>query len=123
MKYLNTDKAPLAIGPYTQAVEANGLLYTSGQIAINPETNEVDTKTIKEQTTQVCENLKAICKNANTDITKTIKTTCFLKDINDFTEFNEVYGRYFTNKPARSCVAVKDLPKGVLCEIELIAQL
>ena len=123
MKYLNTDKAPLAIGPYTQAVEVNGLLYTSGQIAINPETNEVDTKTIKEQTTQVCENLKAICKNANTDITKTIKTTCFLKDINDFTEFNEVYGRYFTNKPARSCVAVKDLPKGVLCEIELIAQL
>ena len=123
MKYLNTDKAPLAIGPYTQAVEVNGLLYTSGQIAINPETNEVDTKTIKEQTTQVCENLKAICKNANTDITKTIKTTCFLKDINDFTEFNEVYGQYFTNKPARSCVAVKDLPKGVLCEIELIAQL
>ncbi len=123
MKYLNTDKAPLAIGPYTQAVEAHGLLYTSGQIAINPETNEVDAKTIKEQTTQVCENLKAICKNANTDITKTIKTTCFLKDINDFTEFNEIYGQYFTNKPARSCVAVKDLPKGVLCEIELIAEL
>ncbi len=123
MEYLNTDKAPKAIGPYTQAIKTNGLLYTSGQIAINPKTNEVDTKTIKEQTTQVCENLKAICENAKTDITKTIKTTCFLKDINDFTEFNEVYGQYFTSKPARSCVAVKDLPKGVLCEIELIAEL
>ena len=123
MEYLNTDKAPKAIGPYTQAIKTNGLLYTSGQIAINPKTNEVDTKTIKEQTTQVCENLKAICESANTDITKTIKTTCFLKDINDFTEFNEVYGQYFTSKPARSCVAVKDLPKGVLCEIELIAEL
>lgn len=123
MEYVSTKNAPGAIGPYSQAIKSNGLLFTSGQIALNPETNTVVAKTIEEQTTQVCENLKAVCKGAGTDITKTVKTVCFLADINDFTAFNEVYGKYFTSKPVRSCVAVKDLPKGVLCEVELIAEL
>ncbi len=123
MEYVSTNKAPNAIGPYSQAIKINGLLFTSGQIAINPNTNTVEAKTIEEQTTQVCENLKAICLEAGTDISKTIKTTCFLADINDFAIFNEIYGKYFTGKPARSCVAVKDLPKNVLCEVELIAEL
>lgn len=123
MEYVSTNKAPNAIGPYSQAVKANGLLFTSGQIAINPETNEVEAKTIEEQTTQVCENLKAVVEAAGTSMDKVVKTVCFLADISDFAAFNEVYGTYFTSKPARSCVAVKDLPKGVLCEIELIAEL
>lgn len=123
MEYVATTNAPGAIGPYSQAVKANGLLFTSGQIAINPKTNGVDAVTIEEQTTQVCENLKAVCEAAGTSIEKVIKTTCFLADINDFAAFNAVYGQYFTSKPARSCVAVKDLPKGVLCEVEVIAEL
>ncbi len=123
MEYVSTNNAPNAIGPYSQAVKANGLLFTSGQIAINPATNEVKAKTIEEQTTQVCENLKAVVEAAGTTMDKVVKTVCFLADINDFAEFNEIYGTYFTSKPARSCVAVKDLPKGVLCEIELIAEL
>lgn len=123
MEYVSTNHAPNAIGPYSQAVKANGLLFTSGQIAINPATNEVEAKTIDEQTTQVCENLKAVVEDAGTTMDKVVKTVCFLADINDFTKFNEIYGTYFTSKPARSCVAVKDLPKGVLCEIELIAEL
>lgn len=123
MEYVATNNAPNAIGPYSQAVKANGMLFTSGQIAINPQTNDVDAKTIEEQTTQVCENLKAVVEAAGTTMDKVIKTVCFLADINDFAKFNEIYGTYFTSKPARSCVAVKDLPKGVLCEIELIAQL
>lgn len=123
MEYVATTNAPGAIGPYSQAVKANGLLFTSGQIAINPKTNNVDAVTIEEQTTQVCENLKAVCEAAGTSIEKVIKTTCFLADINDFAAFNAVYGTYFTSKPARSCVAVKDLPKGVLCEVEVIAEL
>ena len=123
MEYVATNNAPNAIGPYSQAVKANGLLFTSGQIAINPATNTVEAKTIEEQTTQVCENLKAVVEAAGTDISKVVKTVCFLADINDFGAFNEIYGKYFTSKPARSCVAVKDLPKGVLCEIELIAEL
>ncbi len=123
MEYVSTNHAPNAIGPYSQAVKANGLLFTSGQIAINPATNEVEAKTIDEQTTQVCENLKAVVEAAGTTMDKVVKTVCFLADINDFTKFNEIYGTYFTSKPARSCVAVKDLPKGVLCEIELIAKL
>ena len=123
MEYVSTNHAPNAIGPYSQAVKANGLLFTSGQIAINPATNEVESKTIDEQTTQVCENLKAVVEAAGTTMDKVVKTVCFLADINDFTKFNEIYGTYFTSKPARSCVAVKDLPKGVLCEIELIAEL
>lgn len=123
MEYVATNNAPNAIGPYSQAVKANGMLFTSGQIAINPQTNNVDAKTIEEQTTQVCENLKAVVEAAGTTMDKVVKTVCFLADINDFAKFNEIYGTYFTSKPARSCVAVKDLPKGVLCEIELIAQL
>ena len=123
MEYVATNNAPNAIGPYSQAVKANGLLFTSGQIAINPATNTVEAKTIEEQTTQVCENLKAVVEAAGTDMSKVVKTICFLADINDFGAFNEIYGKYFTSKPARSCVAVKDLPKGVLCEVELIAEL
>ena len=123
MEYVSTSNAPGAIGPYSQAVKANGLLFTSGQIAINPATGNVEAKTIAEQTKQVCENLKAVCEAAGTSLDKAVKTVCFLADINDFAAFNEVYGRYFTSKPARSCVAVKDLPKAVLCEIEVIAEL
>lgn len=123
MEYVSTNQAPNAIGPYSQAVRANGMLFTSGQIAINPSTNNVDAVTIEAQTTQVCENLKAVVEAAGTSMQKVVKTVCFLADINDFSAFNEVYGRYFVSKPARSCVAVKDLPKGVLCEIELIAEL
>ena len=123
MEYVSTNNAPNAIGPYSQAVKANGLLFTSGQIAINPETNAVEATTIEEQTEQVCKNLKAVVEAAGSDMTKVVKTVCFLADINDFVKFNEVYGRYFVAKPARSCVAVKDLPKGVLCEVELIAEL
>lgn len=123
MEYVATNNAPNAIGPYSQAVKANSLLFTSGQIAINPATNTVEAKTIEEQTTQVCENLKAVVEAAGTDMSKVVKTVCFLADINDFGAFNEIYGKYFTSKPARSCVAVKDLPKGVLCEVELIAEL
>lgn len=123
MEYVATNNAPNAIGPYSQAVKANGLLFTSGQIAINPATNTVEAKTIEEQTIQVCENLKAVVEAAGTDMSKVVKTVCFLADINDFGAFNEIYGKYFTSKPARSCVAVKDLPKGVLCEVELIAEL
>lgn len=123
MEYVSTTNAPNAIGPYSQAVKANGMLFTSGQIAINPETNNVDAKTIEEQTEQVCRNLKAVVEAAGSNMTKVVKTVCFLADINDFVKFNEVYGRYFVSKPARSCVAVKDLPKGVLCEVELIAEL
>ena len=123
MEYVSTNNAPNAIGPYSQAVKANGLLFTSGQIAINPETNTVEAVTIEEQTEQVCKNLKAVVEAAGSDMTKVVKTVCFLADINDFAKFNEVYGRDFVSKPARSCVAVKDLPKGVLCEVELIAEL
>ena len=123
MEYVSTNNAPNAIGPYSQAVKANGLLFTSGQIAINPETNTVEATTIEEQTEQVCKNLKAVVEAAGSDMTKVVKTVCFLADINDFAKFDEVYGRYFVSKPARSCVAVKDLPKGVLCEVELIAEL
>ncbi|MCC8073847.1 MAG: RidA family protein [Clostridiales bacterium] len=123
MEYVATNNAPGAIGPYSQAVKANGFLFTSGQIAINPSTNNVDAVTIEEQTTQVCENLKAVVTAAGTTMDKVVKTVCFLADIGDFAKFNEIYGTYFTSKPARSCVAVKDLPKGVLCEVELIAEL
>ena len=123
MEYVATTNAPNAIGPYSQAIKANGLLFTSGQIAIDPKTGEVEAKTIEEQTKQVCENLKAVCEAAGTSLEKTVKTVCFLADMNDFAAFNAVYGSYFTGKPARSCVAVKALPKGVLCEVELIAEL
>lgn len=122
MEYISTDKAPSAIGPYSQAVKTNGFIFTSGQIAINPATANVDAKTIEEQTKQVCENLKAVLEAAGSSFDKVVKTVCFLADINDFAAFNAVYGTNFTSKPARSCVAVKDLPKGVLCEVEVIAE-
>ena len=123
MEYVSTNNAPGAIGPYSQAVKANGLLFTSGQIAINPATGNVEAQTIEDQTEQVCKNLQAVCEAAGTSLDKAVKTVCFLADINDFAAFNEVYGKYFTAKPARSCVAVKALPKNVLCEVEVIAEL
>ena len=123
MEYVSTNNAPGAIGPYSQAVKANGLLFTSGQSAINPATGNVEAQTIEEQTEQVCKNLQAVCEAAGTSLDKAVKTVCFLADINDFAAFNEVYGKYFTAKPARSCVAVKALPKNVLCEVEVIAEL
>lgn len=123
MDYVKTDKAPGAIGPYSQAVKAGNLLFTSGQIAINPATGNVEAETIEGQTKQVCENIKAIVEAAGASMDKVVKTVCFLADIADFGAFNEVYAEYFTSKPARSCVAVKDLPKGVLCEVETIVEL
>ena len=121
MKKIATNKAPQAIGPYSQATIYNGILFTSGQIGINPQTGNIDGKDINEQTEQVMQNLKAVLEEAGTNFENVIKTTCFLADINDFAKFNEIYGKYFTEKPARSCVAVKDLPKGALCEVEVIA--
>ncbi len=123
MDYVKTDKAPGAIGPYSQAVKTGNLLFTSGQIAINPATGNVEAETIEGQTKQVCENIKAIVEAAGASMDKVVKTVCFLADIADFGAFNEVYAEYFTSKPARSCVAVKDLPKGVLCEVETIVEL
>ena len=122
MEYVQTSNAPAAIGPYSQAVKVNGFLFTSGQIPINPATGNVDAETITDQATQVCENIKAVLEEAGTSFEKVIKTTCFLADIADFAAFNEVYAKYFVSKPARSCVAVKDLPKAVLCEVEVIAE-
>ena len=121
MKIVATEKAPKALGPYSQGYVHNGVLYTAGQIAINPEVNDVEATTIEAQTEQVCKNLGEVLKEAGTSFDKILKTTCFLADMSDFVAFNEVYGKYFTSKPARSCVAVKTLPKGVLCEVELIA--
>ena len=121
MKIVATEKAPKALGPYSQGYVHNGVLYTAGQIAINPEVNDVEATTIEAQTEQVCKNLGEVLKEAGTSFDKVLKTTCFLADMTDFAAFNEVYGKYFTSKPARSCVAVKTLPKGVLCEVELIA--
>ena len=121
MKIVATEKAPKALGPYSQGYVHNGVLYTAGQIAINPEVNDVEATTLEAQTEQVCKNLGEVLKEAGTSFDKVLKTTCFLADMSDFAAFNEVYGKYFTSKPARSCVAVKTLPKGVLCEVELIA--
>ena len=121
MTTISTKNAPAAIGPYSQAVEINGLVFTSGQIAINPENGNIEATTIETQTEQVMKNLSAILEAAGTDMTKAVRTTRFLADMNDFSAFNEVYGKYFTTKPARSCVAVKTLPKNVLCEVEVIA--
>lgn len=121
MQKIYTDKAPAAIGPYSQAIVVNGMLYTSGQIPLDPASGKVVEGGIKEQALQVMKNLKAILDAAGTSFENVMKTTCFLADMGDFAAFNEVYGEYFTEKPARSCVAVKDLPKGVLVEVELIA--
>ena len=121
MKIIATEKAPKALGPYSQGYVHGGILYTAGQIAINPEVNDVEAATIEGQTEQVCKNLAEVLKEAGTSFDKVLNTTCFLADMGDFAAFNEVYAKYFTSKPARSCVAVKTLPKGVLCEVELIA--
>lgn len=117
-----TKNAPDAIGPYSQAVVCNGMVFTSGQIAINPATGNVEAETIQEQTEQVMKNLGAVLEEAGSSYDKAIKTTCFLAEMSDFALFNEIYGKYFSSKPARSCVAVKELPKGVLVEVEVIAE-
>lgn len=122
MKIVHTSNAPEAIGPYSQAMIAGGLVFTSGQIAINPMTGVVEATTIEEQTEQVCKNVVAVLEAAGSSIDKVVKTTCFLQSMDDFAAFNAVYGTYFTGKPARSCVAVKTLPKNVLVEIDTIAQ-
>ena len=118
---ISTDKAPSAIGPYSQAIVCGNMLYTSGQIPINPETGAIEAKDIAAQAEQVMKNLGAVLEASGTSFENVVKTTCFLYEIADFAAFNEVYAKYFTSKPARSCVAVKDLPKGALCEVELIA--
>ena len=121
MKVVATDKAPKALGPYSQGYVHNGIFYSAGQIPINPATDTVEAETIAEQTEQACKNMGEVLKAAGTSFDKVLKTTCFLADMGDFAAFNEVYAKYFTSKPARSCVAVKTLPKNVLCEIDVIA--
>ncbi|MCI9278692.1 RidA family protein [bacterium D16-50] len=122
MRKVSTDKAPAAIGPYSQGIISNGMLFASGQIPINPATGNVEGEDIKEQAELVMKNVGALLAEAGTNYTRVIKTTCFLADMGDFAAFNEVYARYFTENPARSCVAVKTLPKNVLCEVEVIAE-
>jgi len=121
MKTISTSKAPAAIGPYSQGYVVNGLLFTSGQIALIPENGVVAGESIETQAEQCCKNIGAILEAAGVDFSKVVKTTCFLADMNDFAAFNAVYEKFFVSKPARSCVDVKTLPKQVLCEIEAIA--
>ncbi len=121
-KVIYTKNAPDAIGPYSQGIITGNLLFTSGQIAINPATGAVEATTIEAQTEQVCKNIGALLAAAGTSFEKVVKTTCFLADMGDFAAFNAVYGTYFVSKPARSCVAAKTLPKNVLCEVEVIAE-
>ena len=121
MNYVYTKNAPDANGPYSQAIVTGNLVFTSGQIAINPASGAVEASTIEEQTEQVCKNLKAVLAEAGSSLENVVKTTCFLSDMADFAAFNQVYGKYFTGKPARSCVAVKTLPKNVLVEVEAVA--
>lgn len=121
-KIISTEKAPAAIGPYSQAMTVGSLVYTSGQIPIDPTSGAIEAVGIKAQTEQVMKNLGAVLEAAGSSYEKAVKTTCFLADIKDFAAFNEVYANYFTGKPARSCVAVKDLPKGALVEVEVIAE-
>ena len=122
MEKVFTEQAPAAIGPYSQAVKAGGLVYTSGQIPIDPATGVIEAQDIKGQTEQVMKNLEAVLKAAGSSFERAVKTLCFLKSMDDFAAFNEVYARYFTGKPARSCVAVAALPKGALVEVEVIAE-
>ena len=122
MEKLSTNKAPAAIGPYSQAIKTGHLLFTSGQIVLDPATGNIVGTTIEEQTEQVMKNLGAILEEAGLTYENAVKTVCFLDNMNDFGAFNEIYGKYFTGKPARSCVAVKTLPKNVLCEVEVIAE-
>ena len=119
---VQTNKAPAAIGPYSQAMVVGNLIFTSGQIPLNPETGLIEGNNITEQTHRVCKNLKAVLEAAGASLEKAVKTTCFLDNMGDFTAFNEVYSEYFTGKPARSCVAVKTLPKNALVEVEVIAE-
>ena len=123
MEKVYTKNAPDAIGPYSQAIKVGGLVFTSGQIAINPATGNVEAQGIEAQTRQICENLKAVLTEAGCTFDSVVKTTCFLDNMDDFAAFNAVYGEYFTSKPARSCVEVSKLPKGVLAEVEVIAEL
>ena len=123
LKKVSTDKAPAAIGPYSQAIVIKDVVFTSGQIPINPANGNIEAVTIEEQAEQVMKNLGEVLKAAGTCFENAIKTTCFLADMNDFAAFNAVYAKYFTTKPARSCVAVKTLPKNVLVEVEVIASL
>ncbi len=121
MEKLHTNDAPAAVGPYSQAILANGVLYASGQIALDPKTGTLVSGGIEAQAEQCCKNIEAVLKEAGLTTNSVVRTMCFLADIADFAAFNEVYARHFTGKPARSCVAVKDLPKGALCEIEVTA--
>lgn len=121
MKHINTLKAPAAIGPYSQGIVVNDLIFVSGQIPVNPETGDVEADDIKGQAEQSCKNVVSILEEAGSSIKKVIKTTCYIANMDDFSAFNEVYAAYFKGNPARSCVAVKALPKNVLCEIEAIA--
>ncbi|MDY5008346.1 RidA family protein [Candidatus Allofournierella merdipullorum] len=123
MKYVQTEHAPAAIGPYSQALVTGGLVFTSGQIPLDPATGAVVEGGVEAQAEQVMKNLAAVLEEAGSGLDKAVKTTCFLADMNDFAAFNEVYARYFTGKPARSCVAVRQLPKSVLVEVEVIAEL
>ena len=123
MEYVSTKSAPAAIGPYSQAIKAGDFLYASGQIPINPESGEIEDITIADQADRVCRNIGEILSAAGTDYEHVVKTTCFLAEMSDFAAFNAVYERYFVGKPARSCVAVKQLPRDVLCEVEVIAYL
>ena len=122
-KVVETEKAPKAIGPYSQAVVCGNVVYTSGQIAINPKTGNVEAQTIEAQTEQVCKNIKELLLASGSGIDRVVKTTCFLRNMEDFAAFNAVYEQYFVSKPARSCVAVRELPKDVLVEIDTIAEL
>lgn len=122
MNSVYTEKAPQAIGPYSQAIVCGGFVFTSGQIPINPATGAVETTTIEEQSEQVCKNLQAVLEAAGSSLNKAVKTTCFLRHMDDFAAFNGIYAKYFTGKPARSCVAAKQLPKDVLVEVEVIAE-
>ncbi len=123
MKTISTNAAPAAIGPYSQAKISGGLVFASGQIPVDPATGAIEAKDIAGQTEQICKNIAALLNAAGSSMEKVVKTVCFLADISDFAAFNEVYARYFTSCPARSCVAVKDIPKGALAEIECIAEL
>lgn len=122
MKVIYTEKAPAAIGPYSQAMISGGFLFASGQIGVNPATGEVSGSDITSQAEQVCKNISAVLEEAGTSFEKVVKTTCFIADMSDFAAFNAVYEKYFVSKPARSCVAVKQLPKNLLCEVEVIAE-
>ncbi|MCL2118304.1 MAG: Rid family detoxifying hydrolase [Planctomycetaceae bacterium] len=122
LKRIETDNAPKAIGPYTQAIKVSGFVFTSGQIAIDPVTNNIGETTIAGQTERVILNLQAVLEASGTSLEKVVKTTCFLQNMSDFTAFNEVYANYFTAKPARSCIAARELPRGVLVEIDAIAE-